>query len=491
MTNLDKNAPEITLLISKQLDKQYIAVLENYQVKEIHQSENSYVGHIYQGKVVRILPGMEAAFIDIGLDKAAYLPLLNALEPVYSGMASLTKKGALSSDLKQGQYILVQVVKDSVAEKGVKVTTKITLTSSHLVMHPLRKSIKISKKIKAKSERERLGTIAKNSFDSNCGWLFRTSSSHVKDAELNQESFRLQQQWQDALDARLKSKICLLHKEQHILTQFVLDRSAHQLKKIYVDSNELMNTLKKSLENFYPHLLSKFELYEKRESLFESFNVHKSLKDALLKTVLLPSGGSMVCESTEAMTVIDINTGSHVGQNSLQDTIYQTNFEAAVEIAHQIRLRNISGIIVIDFINMKSRKHQSLIRNKLLDECQRDIAKIYVGDFSSLGLVEMTRSSKGLSLTEQFQQSCPVCLGDGVVGDYKAMKQNILTEVMNLHQDQGATLFHVYCSTLFADALCSELSNDVNQLLPEQILEIHVKVDQRIKQASYNLVIVS
>ncbi|MBU5427205.1 Rne/Rng family ribonuclease [Tissierella pigra] len=391
---------------------QRVGIVENNRLVEYHleKEEKKIVGNIYRGRVVNVLQGMEAAFVDIGEGKNAYLYVKDALpkEMLYSG-----KRYSISEVVKSGQEIIVQVIKEPSGNKGAKVTTHIEIPGRFLVFTPFSNKINISKKIRSIVEVESLKEIGKKIIKNDTGLIFRTASEGI-DESILQEEYNILYDIYAKIEKERNFLPCpkLLYKEPSLGYQIIRDSFNDETEKIIVNNKEVYDNLILTEETFPFRFSNKMEL-DKDFSINYNTGIQLDLQTALQRIVSLKSGGYIVIDETEALTAIDVNTGKFVGSSSLEDTIVKTNIEAAGEIARQIRLRDIGGIIIIDFIDMKNKNDISNVLAILRKNLKKDKIKTNIIDITKLGLVELTRKKIRRSLSRDFYKVCPKCEGRG------------------------------------------------------------------------------
>ncbi|RLB31798.1 MAG: Rne/Rng family ribonuclease, partial [Deltaproteobacteria bacterium] len=405
------------LVINARPHETRVALVENGTVVELHLkrgSEQELLGNIYLGKVIRVLPGMQAAFVDIGIDKPAFLYVTDVYNDVRQWEQIMLQEGdddnnqesatpirmrfQRGSDiniedlLKEGQDILVQVSKEPMGTKGARLTSHITLPGRHLVYMPTVDHIGISRRIEDEKERMRLKKIVQDLCPPGEGFIIRTVSERAPRDKFTSEMEFLTKLWRNIQKKRdTGSAPSILHKELTITLKAVRDLFTKEIDRLVIDSREEYQSVMEFIETFAPNLRYSVELYEGREPIFDAYGIEMEINRALDKKIWLKSGGYIVIESTEALTVIDVNTGSYVGKRNLEETIVKTNLEAVKEIAYQIRLRNIGGLIVIDFIDMNREADKEKVFYALKEALEKDKAKTAVLRMSELGLIEMTR----------------------------------------------------------------------------------------------------
>ncbi len=398
----------------------HIAVLEGRSLIEhyvSHPSDDVFQihGNIYMGRVQNVLPGMEAAFVDIGTPKNAVL----YRGDVQYEQVDIEQKGEprIEHLLKAGQPVLCQVTKNPIAHKGARLTTEVSLPGRFVVMIPNSTTYGISKRLED-SERKRLRKILDRVKPEGHGLIVRTAAEHITEEEIEADIRRLETQWKSIDElAQTVAAPAVLYREPDMAVRVIREEFNKNYRGIVIDGRELHDDVADYVKIISPALAERVEFYDSGEeklSLFERHHVHEQLRKALDPKVWLPSGGSLIIEGTEALTVIDVNTGKNVGSSSLEETVFKNNLEAADEIARQLRLRDIGGIVVIDFIDMEKKGNRSKVIRAFRDALARDKTRTQVFDISELGLVEMTRKRIGEGLLESYSDSCEVCEGRGV-----------------------------------------------------------------------------
>lgn len=396
------------VLVDVGTDEIRLAILEDGAVSEIRiekNEEKSLVGNIYKGKVVRVLSGMQSAFIDIGLKKNAYLYVKDILSAKhYENGDEFTHSGSLpdiTELLDQGQEITVQVIKDAVGEKGPRVSTLISIPGRYTVFLPHGNTIGISKRIDADEERQRLREIVASVKPDNSGLIVRTASESIDEALLIEEINTLSSIWESIRERGKKNKAPnLLYGEQGIIEHAIREHLTSS-DRFIINHKETYNEMVSLLSVGSPGFQGRFEYYDKEYDMFEYYNVQSALKEALSRKVWLKNGAYLVFDYTEALTVIDVNSGKYVGKIDLEETALSINLEAAKTIARQIRLRNLSGIIIVDFIDMKEKEHREQLLKHLREAVKADKIQTVVVGMTSLGLVEMTRKKVRLPLSNR------------------------------------------------------------------------------------------
>jgi ribonuclease G len=404
-----------------------IALRENSRLvsfrAERHRT-SSAVGNLYKGRVTRVLPGMQAAFVNVGAGRDAFLYVREAggilddfsdIFPIDDGdsLATVTADSNIGDLLRQGQEILVQVVKDSIGAKGARLTTHITLPGRFLVYLPTVRQRGVSRRITDPDERTRLKSII-DRFDDGHGWIVRTAGEDQGAAELEADRNELVQLWRRIQAAAERSRApFLIHRELSPVLRTVRDLFTHAIQEVWVDDEESLQEILEFLEQSDPSLVPRVKLFRKSTDMMGAFAIDRELDKALQQKVWLKSGGSLVINQTEALVAIDVNTGKFVGSTSLEETVFAINREAVHEIVRQLRLRNLGGIIVIDFIDMEDPTHRRTIYDELQRELSLDTARTQLLPMSDIGLVQLTRKRSRPSLDRTLKRECPCCHGSG------------------------------------------------------------------------------
>lgn len=443
------NGPRLDkeIIINSTPQETRVALLENKNLAELYielASEKPSVGNIYIGKVVRVLPGMQAAFVDIGLEKAAFLyvsdvetgdssllPTHHDGEDVEDSDFRKRQMPPIETLLSEGQEILVQVSKEPLGRKGSRITQHISLPGRYVVYLPTVDHVGISRRIQEEEERLRLrGIVEEGRGEERGGFIVRTVSEGCGKEEIEQEMSFLIRLWNE-VERKIgqSSAPNLLHCDLDVTYRAIRDLHTPDVRKIVLDSPEDYRKIIDFVDTFMHHSKPVVELYNRQEPIFHFYGIEIELSKVFEKRVWLKSGGYIVIEMTEALTAIDVNTGSFVGKRNLEDTILKTNLEAAKEIAYQLRLRNIGGIIIIDFIDMEQEENRLEVFETLKAEFEADKARTNLLQISSLGLVEMTRKRVGESLARSLSDSCPYCEGKGYVKSKSTVASEILREL--------------------------------------------------------------
>ncbi|MCP4768454.1 MAG: ribonuclease G [Gammaproteobacteria bacterium] len=474
-----------------------VAIVENGTLQEVsieRQSSRGIVGNIYKGKVNRVLPGMEAAFVDIGLEKAGFLHVsdIDIGASAGNGDEDGVPRPTINELLHEGQTLLVQVVKDPMGTKGARLTTSISVPSRYLVYMPNSSNIGISVKIEDESERERLKNLLQACRDENHGGgcIIRTAAEGVDEKELQRDMAFLSKLWgalQESAEAVQAGAI--VHEDLPLSIRTLRDMVGINTDLVKVDSRETFQKMTAFAARYIPDLPARIEHYPGDRPLFDLNNIDDELQRALARQVGLKSGGYLIIDQTEAMTTIDINTGAFVGHQNLEETIFKTNMEASQAIARQLRLRNLGGIIIIDFIDMEREDHKRQVLNSLQKYLDKDHAKTQVCEVSPLGLVEMTRKRTRESLEHVLCEPCKTCHGRGSLKTTETVCYEIFREILREARfyDEAQQLL-VMANQDVVDRLLDEEAANLAEL--ETFIKIPVKlqVEAHLSQESYDVV---
>ncbi|MBQ8707367.1 MAG: ribonuclease G [Succinivibrionaceae bacterium] len=485
----------VELLINVTPVETRVALVEQGILQEVHverQTKLGMVGNIYKGRVTRILPGMQAAFVDIGMDKAAFLhasdivPHTECVNPEEKEHFPVQDIARLVS---QGQHIIVQVVKDPIGTKGARLTTDITLPSRYLVFMPGSSHVGVSQKIRSPEERERLKICVEKHITDDGGFIVRTAAEGVSEKELEQDASFLAYVWNQIKAKRRLVKDCaMLYEDLPLAFRLLRDFVGSPIDKIRVDSRSTCDELRNFCNEFIPEVAGSIELYEGLAPLFDMYDVEAEIQRALDRKVLLKSGGYLIIDQTEAMTTIDINTGAFVGHRNLEETIFNTNIEATKAIARQLRLRNLGGIIIIDFIDMQSEDHRRRVLSALEAALSHDRDKTSINGFSHLGLVEMTRKRTRESLGHILCCDCPQCKGRGRIKSVDTVCSEILREVTRVHKSYNVEKYMVYASKEVAEALNNDSQHYLAELEVFLGRQIQVHAEPLYNQEQFDVV---
>lgn len=452
------------------------------------------VGNIYKGKVCRVLPGMQAAFVEIGLARAAFLHASDISIPKgQTGdlQEAPTEVPSITTLLREGQEILVQVIKDPLGSKGARLTTQLSVSSRYLVYMPDTQGIGVSLKIESEEERERLKSCLVSQLEEDDGgYILRTAAEGVTETELSADLQFLHRLWQK-LGERKSSVKCgePLHEDLPLALRALRDLFSPEVERIRIDSTETFNKAMKFAEGFMPECAARLEHYTAVRPLFDMFSVEDEIKKGLERKVSLKSGGYLIFDQTEAMTTVDVNTGGFVGYKNLEETIFKTNLEAAQSIARQLQVRNLGGIIIIDFIDMEEIEHREQVLRTLEKAMANDRARHNICAVSELGLVEMTRKRTRESLGHILCEPCPSCDGKGYTKSPETVCYDIFREILREAKQFESHQFLVLASQDVIDRLNDEDSTNVAEL--EQFIgkQILFQCEPHYNREQFNVVL--
>ena len=476
------------IIINKTGRETRVAVMEHGQLAEMHidrGNNHGFVGNVYLGKVVRVLPGMQAAFVDIGLERAAFLyagdiypefleqsdesiDIGGDITVVESSSSSQPKQGMppIQDLVHEGQELLVQVAKDPINTKGARIKTHITLPGRFTVCMPTVDHIGISKKIDRDKERRKLRDFVNKNRPKGCGFIIRTVCLGQPLEAIEQDMNYLTNIWNQIQEKRKKASSPALIHEDHILAlRVVRDSFTDKVDRLMVDDKNIFAEIIQFTDIFAPQLKNRVRLYRAMEPIFDAFNIEPMIARTLERKVWLKSGGYLIIDQTEALTAIDVNSGKYVGSKTLEDTTLLINLEAVEEICNQLRLRNIGGIIVLDFIDMEKSHNRERVYRSMEEQLRKDRARTNLLKISELGLIEMTRKRVQEDLVSSISQTCPYCQGTGAVRAPETVVHDILREVKRIGHRYKRNK-HVYVNTNpeVADLLYSQEMNHIEGL---------------------------
>ena len=447
------------------------------------------VGNIYMGRVARVLPGMQSAFVEVGLERAAFLHVADIRgerKPDGEAMRPIEKL------LAEGQPLLVQVVKDPIGTKGARLTTQISIAGRLLVYVPQDPHIGISQRIEDEGGRAALREQVRALLpaEEKGGFIIRTLAEGASDAELAADIAFLRRLWADIRERALGAQPPrLVHQDLSLAQRVLRDMVTEDTERVLVDSRENFHKLADFAETYTPQLRARLEHYAGERPLFDLYNVEPEIEKALARRVDLKSGGTLVFDQTEAMTTIDVNTGGYVGSRNFDETVFKTNLEAAQAIARQLRLRNLGGIILVDFIDMQSDEHRAAVLSELRKALARDRTRMTVNGFTQLGLVEMTRKRTRESLAHVLCEPCPLCAGRGAVKTARTVCYEILREILREARAFDAREFRVLGAQGVIDLLQEEESGSVAMLQDFIGKPISLQVEPGYTQEQYDVVL--
>ncbi len=448
-----------------------VAVVENGMLQEVSLERNShlgYLGNIYKGTVSRVLPGMQAAFIDIGLDRTAFLHASDIHRvSIEQTPEDPPPEPPITSLVREGEEVVVQVIKDPLGTKGARLTTNLSIPSRFLVLLPDSETLAVSVRIEEEAERNRLkGLLATmREHKGKHGYIVRTNAENINEFALSADMSYLAKIWESIKEqTRLSKAGDCIYEDLSLPLRALRDHMHEEVEKVRIDSVDEFKRLKDFTGKFLPEWQQRVEFYSADRPMFDLYGIEDEIDRALHRTTLLKSGGHLVIDQTEAMTTIDVNTGGFVGHRTLEETIYKTNLEAAQAIARQLRLRNLGGIIIIDFIDMNNDEHKRQVMLALEKALERDHAKTSIQEISPLGLIEMTRKRTTESLGHVMCEPCPVCSGRGVLKSAETVCLEVFREIMRSSRQFEASRLLVVASTCVVDKILDELSTTVAEL---------------------------
>ncbi|ENO13355.1 ribonuclease G [Marinobacter nanhaiticus D15-8W] len=477
-----------------------VALVENGMLQEAYierTSRKGIVGNIYKGKVVRVLPGMEAAFVDIGLERAAFIHASDVMV-VGNGEDSASEGPKTVPDirslLREGQSLVVQVTKDPIGTKGARLTTQLSIPSRYLVFMPEVQHIGISQRIEDEAERTRLKELVEQGAEalgaSAGGYIIRTAAEGASADDLLGDMKYLHRLHQSVVERNTSGKVpAVVYQDLPLFIRTIRDLIRPQTEKVRIDSRESYQRVMEFVDEFVAEFSDKVEYYPGERPIFDLYSVEDEIQKALSRKVQLKSGGYVIIDQTEAMTTIDINTGAFVGHRNLEETIFKTNLEAARSISRQLRLRNLGGIIIIDFIDMEDSEHQRQVHRMLEKMLERDHAKTKITGVSELGLVEMTRKRTTESLGQVLCEPCPICDGRGFLKTAETVCYEIFREILRVNRAYEAESYLVMASQKVVDRLLDEESDNVADLETFIGKSIRFQVEPFYSQEQYDVVL--
>ncbi len=469
-----------------------VALLEDGTIVELYvdrSDESNVAGNIYKGRIQRVLPGMQAAFVDIGLNQAAFIYVDDVIDEKTNGyldrvylsnndeedeadLGPKNKKNKIDSSAPknktaieelfvEGQDVLVQIARSPIGSKGARLTSYISIPGRFLVLMPTVDHIGISRRITDEEERLRLKDLVISLREQNFGYIVRTAGEGLTEEKIVKEMEFLVNLWADIQkNFQTAATPSLLHEELTVTLRSVRDLLAHDADKVIIDSPTVYKSVLSFIEKFMPRLKESVSKYEGAEPIFDAYNLEGDIGRALKKKVWLKCGGYIIIENTEALVAIDVNTGRYVGKHNFEETVLKTNLESIKEIAYQIRLRNLGGIIIIDFIDMERKSNQEKVYNSLVEVLKKDKSKTNVLPISDMGLVEMTRKRTVKSLNRMLCEPCFYCDGEGILLSKQTICNNIYREILRLSSDVKGEKISLRVHPEIADLLLGE-ENDI------------------------------
>lgn len=495
---MKSNRTEI-LIDSNPFEKR-VAIVEQGRLVEFYverEKDRGITGNIYKGKVVRVLPGMQSAFIEVGLQRTAFLHVSDIQEP----FEDLEEEGDESEErhddkhhhasriqdlLKEGQEIMVQAAKEPIGTKGARVTSYVSLAGRYLVLMPTYDKVAISRRISSEKERKRLREVVSSVRPPGYGFIIRTVCEGMEKEEIQADMFFLIKLWESILKNKQQVKTPgLVYGELDLTLRTIRDSFTTDIDKLIINTKEEYERAVKFIEEFLPQLAGRVELYDGKEDIFDAHGIEIELADALERKVWLRSGGHIVIDQMEALTAIDVNTGKYVGKRSSDETIVKTNLEAVKEVVYQLRLRNIGGIIVIDFIDMARAGDREKVYNALKEALKLDKARTNILKISELGIVEMTRKRVRESLAQSLCEPCPYCDGNGIVKARDTIVMDIYRELARELPERKKKI-SLYVSPSVAELLNGDSSvlSDLEKKFNKKVL---IKPVERFHQERYEI----
>lgn len=501
------------ILISKSAREARVARIENGHLVELsieRAKDRGIVGNIYKGRVARVLPGMQAAFIDMGLARTGFLYVSNVLNPAdakddateeFDGdNATADEEPEENSDrpppqtdisqlIHEGETLLVQVVKEPMGTKGARLSGYVSLPGRYLVYLPDTRQLGISRRIENQEERERLRQIIEKNRPAQGGFIVRTVAEHATEKHLKDDMDYLVKLWGSTKKAAEKQPVSsLVYADLDLPARVLRDRVTDDVDRILVDDLATYKQMTKFIQSFLPRFKKRIELHTDKTPLFHLHGIETEITRAIARKVWLKSGGYIIIDETEALTTIDVNTGRFVGRGrNLEDTILQTNLEAVKEIAYQIRLRNLGGIIVLDFIDMDRQFNRERIYQALLEELRKDPVRTNVLPISQLGLIEMTRKRTQESLRQKLTSPCQYCEGRGYVKSRDSIAYEIVRECQREAMTATSTVLVVYCHPAIAELFTDEERGSLEELEKRISRRISIKTDGNLHLEEYEI----
>ncbi len=479
------------ILINVTPQETRVAVIQQGVVQELYierGSNSSMVSNMYVGRVKRVLPGMQSAFIDIGQERSAFLHVADIWENRNSG--EVLKP--IEKTLFEGQSLLVQVIKDPIGTKGARLSTQLSIAGRLLVYLPQEDNIGVSQRIENDADRRVLREKLQNLIpqDHRGGYIIRTLAEDASDEEFSSDIAYLDKLWK-SLQQKAKglSNPVLLYKELDLSLRVLRDFINADTTRVLIDSRETHSRMNTFAQNYIDSCINKLEHYAGQRPLFDLYGVEEEIEKALTRRVDLKSGGYLIFDQTEAMTTVDVNTGGFVGGRNFDDTIFKTNLEAAQVIARQLRLRNLGGIIICDFIDMDSSEHRNAVMDEFKKALAYDHTRITVSGFSSLGLVEMTRKRTRESLAHVLCEACPTCQGRGEVKTAQTVCYQILREIVREARQFNAREYRILASQQVIDMFLDEEALSLAQLSDFIEKPISLLVETMYNQEQYDVIL--
>ena len=485
------------ILINWSPQETRVAVIEHGALQELQVErslERGLVGNVYLGKVARVLPGMQSAFIDIGLDKAAFLHVADLMSSINSRHADADMPPPtvqpIEKQLFEGQALMVQVLKDPIGTKGARLTAQISIAGRLLVFLPQDNHVGVSQKIPPKQREELRQRVVALAGEAGGGFILRTNGEDALDAELLEDIAYLRKTWARIKNASTRlPPASVLHQDLNLLQRVLRDVVFDGTQTIRIDSQQQFDMLRAFALEFMPSTVQKLQHYAGERPIFDLFNIDEDIAKALGRRVDLKSGGYLIIDQTEALTTVDVNTGGFVGARNFDDTIFKTNLEASQAIARQLRLRNLGGIVIVDFIDMARENHRDSVLAEFQKQLARDRIKTTVNGFSALGLLEMTRKRTRESLAHQLCEPCTACSGKGVVKTARSVTYDILREILREARQFNPREFRVVASPKIIELFLDEESQHLTGLSEFIGKPILLQAEAAMAQEQYDIVL--
>ena len=484
------------ILIERGLRETRAAIIENGALQEVHierASRRGLVGNVYKGRVTRVLPGMQAAFIDAGLERAAFLHVDDiAVTRPDSTMIGLPKVADIRRLVNQGDDLLVQIVKDPIGTKGARLTTFLSLPSRFLVYMPRGEGVGVSARIEDEAERQRLRELVASLPQpaQGGGYILRTAAAGVTRDALRADMLYLARLWDHVRErAAAAAPGELVHEDLPLPTRMLRDELGRDIERVLVDGAQAHGEMQTFARAFMPEAIDRIELYTGQRPIFDLHGTEDEIARALGRKVELKSGGHVTFDQTESMTTIDVNTGAYVGHRNLEETIFRTNLEASMAIARQLRLRNLGGIIIIDFIDMQDESHRRQVLEALSRGLAADRVQTHIASLSPLGLVEMTRKRTRESLEHLMCQPCPTCEGRGFVRTPETVCLEILREILRQVRQFGSRELVILAHQDVIDRLLDEEAPALSELEAANGKPIRLQVEPFYGVDQYDVVL--
>ena len=483
------------ILINATPSESRVALVEGGMLQEVwleRAGRNGYHGSIFKGRVSRVLPGLQAAFVDIGLERAAFLHAMDMTRRDPSVSNGECSPPPIAELLRPGQDVVVQVIKDPLGTKGARLTTNIGIPSRFLVMLPDCETVGVSIRIEEETERDRLKQLVLAVKDDRAGhgYIVRTNADGVNDFALSADMSYLRRVWQTVRERATESSpgTCI-YEELSLPCRALRDLMHENVERVRIDTPAAFEQARQFAGSFIPDWLDRIEAYDGERPIFDLFGIEDEIETALQREVPLKSGGYLVFDQTEAMTTIDVNTGGFVGSRNLEETVYKTNLEASQAIGRQLRLRNLGGIVIVDFIDMHDEEHRRQVMRSLHRVLERDHVKTTVSDYSSLGLVELTRKRTTESLERRLCIPCITCNGRGTIKSVETVCLEIFREIMRSGRQFEANKLMVMASRQVVEQILDEQSATIAEL--EELIgrSIRFQVEDQYLQEQFDVVL--